>query len=172
MRLLLPRIQDLYHSSSIRPVTGKMRRQIFDVLPPASNVLDLFGGSGILGLEALARGASHLTYVDNNPNACKALRNYITHSPFAALSTEIICAKTSTITLNRKYDLIFIDPPYNQNLLAPTLEQLSTSEMITSQSIIVTKASKFEILNTKSFIPIRTTLYGESCVTIWNLSNN
>lgn len=171
MRVLLPHIQDLYHSTEIRPVTGRMRRQIFDVLPPAHTVLDLFGGSGILGLEAMARGASHLTYADNDRKACRALRHYIEHSNFKSASIDIICGDVLSVKLKQKYDLIFVDPPYNQGLLLQTLTRIHTSQITDPDTIIVTKSSRYESIEPEYFTLTRKTLYGESCVTLWTPQN-
>jgi 16S rRNA (guanine966-N2)-methyltransferase len=140
-----------------------MRRQIFDVVPsPIQSVLDLFGGSGILGLEALVRGATGLTYVDQDPDACRALRHYVMHVGLED-RVEILCRKISTLVLDKTYDLVFIDPPYYKNLIPVALMLLVRDVALAAGAYIVIKSSRHEKWEAPAcFGLIRETQYGDS----------
>lgn len=114
-----------------RPTADRVRESLFAVLEdrvPGARVLDLFAGSGALGLEALSRGAAEATFVDRAPAAVRAVR-----ANLAALGTEAEVRRTdarrflrSASAAARQYDLVFLDPPYG---LAGRLERELTAAL-------------------------------------------
>ena len=103
----------------VRPNTSKVRKTIFDILPSVENldILDIFSGSGSLGIEALSMAAKHATFIDNNPSSIKCIKENLKKCEFDTRSTVI--KRDFSVTLrkfikqNKKFDLIFIDPPYS-----------------------------------------------------------
>jgi 16S rRNA (guanine(966)-N(2))-methyltransferase RsmD len=103
---------------AVRPTTSRVKKTIFDTLGNISGlkVLDLFAGSGGLGIEALSRGATHTTFVEKDPTVYKTLKENVLLSGFPDRAT-LICARYE-VAINRlkkrgeKFNLIFIDPPY------------------------------------------------------------
>jgi 16S rRNA (guanine966-N2)-methyltransferase len=103
-----------------RPTSDRVREALFSVLGPSidgARVLDLYAGSGALGIEALSRGAASTTFVDRAPAAIKAIR-----ANLAALEIEaevlLMPARTALRTAARRgeaYDLVFLDPPYRHD---------------------------------------------------------
>jgi 16S rRNA (guanine(966)-N(2))-methyltransferase RsmD len=103
---------------TIRPTTSRVKKAIFDTLGNISGfkVLDVFAGSGGLGIEALSRGAVHVTFIEKNPIVYKVLRENINLCGFLD-RTNLICAHYEGALKklkknDKKFDLIFIDPPY------------------------------------------------------------
>ncbi len=103
---------------TIRPTTSRVKKAIFDTLWDISGfkVLDIFAGSGGLGIEALSRGADHVTFIEKNPLVYKVLRENINRCGFLD-KTNLICAHYEGALKRlkksgKKFDLIFIDPPY------------------------------------------------------------
>jgi 16S rRNA (guanine966-N2)-methyltransferase len=102
-----------------RPTADRVREALFSILGArvqGARVLDLFAGSGALGLEALSRGAAHATFVDSAPAAIRALR-----ANLAALGVEAEVVRADALrwlraasARPRQYDLVFLDPPYRQ----------------------------------------------------------
>jgi 16S rRNA (guanine966-N2)-methyltransferase len=99
-----------------RPTSDRVREALFSILGPLDDVrvLDLFAGSGALGLEALSRGAAEATFVDSSPAAVKAVR-----ANLAAVDLEAEVRRQDALAFlknarsgQRAYDLVFLDPPY------------------------------------------------------------
>jgi 16S rRNA (guanine966-N2)-methyltransferase len=105
--------------SATRPTSDRVREALFSILGArvaGARVLDLFAGSGALGLEALSRGAAAVTFVESAPAALRALRANVT-----ALGAEAEIARADALKWlrsasgrARQYDLVFLDPPYRQ----------------------------------------------------------
>ncbi|HET6866270.1 MAG TPA: 16S rRNA (guanine(966)-N(2))-methyltransferase RsmD [Solirubrobacteraceae bacterium] len=112
--------------SSTRPTADRVREALFSILGPIEDdrVLDLFAGSGALGLEALSRGAAEAVFVDSSSAAVAALRRNLD-----ALGAEAEVRRQDALAYLRSasraarlYDLVFVDPPYRQaNALGPEL---------------------------------------------------
>ncbi len=112
-----------------RPTTDRVRESLFSMLASRLGsfeelrVADLFAGSGALGLEALSRGAAHCTFVERDRRAVSVL-----HENIATLGTgaDVISRPVESIRAAKTpYDLIFLDPPYAQALVEPTIAILS-----------------------------------------------
>jgi len=102
----------------VRPTTSRVKKAIFDTLGDISglNVLDLFAGSGGLGIEALSRKAAHVTFIEKNPMVYKVIRENISLCGFLDRAT-LICAYYEGALKRlkkggKRFDLIFVDPPY------------------------------------------------------------
>ncbi len=107
------------HGRTIRPTTSRIKKSIFDTLGDIRDlrVLDIFAGSGGLGIESLSRGAAHVTFVEKNPFVLRLLRENVESCGFIHKST-FICddygrAVKNLIKKGSKFDFIFIDPPYS-----------------------------------------------------------
>ncbi len=108
---------------SVRPTTNRIRESIFNILHHTiqnTTVLDLFAGSGALGIEALSRGASKVVFVENSPPVCRTLRENIEQCNLSERSW-IICkhfvvASKILQKQSMTFDLIFADPPYDKKL--------------------------------------------------------
>ncbi len=108
-----------------RPTTALVRKSVFDTLRPYledAHVLDLFAGSGAIGIEALSNGAAHATFVENHPLALKALRHNL-HSLGLEDSSTILAldAHAALKKLKNTFDVIYSDPPYDQASFHTTL---------------------------------------------------
>ena len=103
---------------SVRPTSERVREAIFSslehLLPRWGSVLDLFAGSGALGLEALSRGAEEADFVDRDPRCCKVIRENLKLLGFEERG-RVWCmdVRKAVSCLSKKYDLIFLDPPYD-----------------------------------------------------------
>jgi 16S rRNA (guanine966-N2)-methyltransferase len=115
--------------SATRPTSDRVREALFSVLGPSvqgARVLDLFAGSGALGIEALSRGAARATFVDDDPKAIAAVR-----ANLSALKTvaevrrgDALRFLTGASKSAAQYDLVFLDPPYRlAERLAPSLSE-------------------------------------------------
>jgi len=99
---------------STRPTSDRVRENVFNILGPVdgASVLDLYAGSGALGLEALSRGAAHVVFVERDPDAVRAIeRNLDTLRLRATVVRRDVVSMLAAET--RKYDLVLVDPPYD-----------------------------------------------------------
>jgi len=128
----------------IRPMTSRVKKSVFDTLGDISgvSVLDIFAGSGGIGIEALSRGADHVTVIEKDPSVFKIINENYKHCGFTDKAT-LLCFdyKDALSMLRRKsevFELIFIDPPYK---LYDSLEVkdfiLDASELLDKEGVIV-----------------------------------
>jgi 16S rRNA (guanine966-N2)-methyltransferase len=116
-------------STELRPTMGRVSGAIFSMLgpdgPAGMRVLDLFAGSGALGIEALRRGADHCDFVEVNAKRCEAIGRELERLGFTKRSNVIRGnAMTAWNRLGEPYDLLFIDPPYGSDALEPIMNRL------------------------------------------------
>ncbi len=101
-----------------RPTTDMVKEAVFSVIQfmvPYSNVLDLFAGSGQMGIEALSRGADKAVFLDNSKYALEAIKENLSLTGFSKQGKALLGDAESFLTnALEKYDIIFLDPPYNQ----------------------------------------------------------
>ena len=130
-----------------RPTTDRIKETLFNMISEYladSYFLDLFSGSGAIGIEALSRGAAHASFVENNSKAVSCIRDNLTYTKFAdramVYQTDVMHA-LEQLSGNRKFDYIFMDPPYNQLLEKKVLEYLSDSTLLSDDGLIIIEAS-------------------------------
>ena len=130
-----------------RPTTDRIKETLFNMISAYiadSNFLDLFSGSGAIGIEALSRGAAHASFVEQSKNAIACIRDNLSYTKLAdradVYETDVINA-LSRMEGRKVYDYIFMDPPYNQFLEKKVLEYLSTSKLLSVDGLIIVEAS-------------------------------
>ena len=131
----------------IRPTSDMVKESIFNIIQfdiEGRTVLDLFAGTGQLGIEALSRGASRAVFVDSSPEATKLIKENVQLCGFSDRSTIKTCDASGYLKNAEKFDIIFIDPPYNTQLADKTLERIFEFDKLNTNGIIIceTKADK------------------------------
>lgn len=126
-------------SQALRPTTDKTRETLFNWLMhdiSGAHCLDLFAGSGALGIEALSRGAQHTTFVDHHSPVCRQIRQTI--EQFKCDNVQVIQAEipNQLERIQGSFDIVFIDPPFHQSLLLPTTHALDSSGLIHDGSLV------------------------------------
>ena len=130
-----------------RPTTDRIKETLFNMLQqevPSAYFLDLFAGSGQIGLEALSRGAKFAVFVENNKKAAACIEDNIRFTKFSEQSKLISSdVMTALRSLEGKYqfDIIFMDPPYNQELEKQVLTFLKDSSLVHEDTLIIAEAS-------------------------------
>lgn len=136
-RLLAPK------SKKIRPALDQVKEAVFNILfdVAGQSVLDLFAGTGSMGIEALSRGASHATFVDDFISAIVLIKKNLERCGFKDRASVIKSPVRAAIRRLSKhgttFDIIFVDPPYLKDLVNPALEALSQSSLVAPASIII-----------------------------------
>ncbi|MEQ1889372.1 MAG: 16S rRNA (guanine(966)-N(2))-methyltransferase RsmD [Alphaproteobacteria bacterium] len=145
-----------------RPTSERVREALFNILshgipharetalPQGARVLDLFAGSGALGLEALSRGALRVLFVDNAPAARAAIRENI-ETLQAAGAAKLYRRDAGNLgpmesNCGGPFDLAFLDPPYHSGLIHPALEGLREGGWLNPQAVLVIELASNELL--------------------------
>lgn len=132
-----------------RPTSERTKESVFSMLQfdiEGRRVLDLFGGSGQMGLEALSRGAASATIVDSSPEAVKIIK---TNAQKTKLFDKcVILTKDYKAYLKgtkEKFDIIFLDPPYDSNMLSEAMRLILEQDMLNYMGVIVLESGKDDI---------------------------
>ena len=129
-----------------RPTTDKVKGAIFNILAMdiyGNNVLDLYAGSGALGIEALSRGAKSAVFVEKSASAADIIRKNLDHTKLAG-KAKIIKADAFAAIKNiaEKFDLIFLDPPYANELAPATIEEVEKAKILADGGIIIAETDE------------------------------
>ncbi len=130
-----------------RPTTDRIKETLFNMLSPALydvSFLDLFAGSGGIGIEALSRGASEAVFVEMNPKAMNCIKENLkkTHLEDKAVTLQMdVLSAIKRLEGKYKFDYIFMDPPYNHEWERKVLETLSDGKIISEDGVIIVEAS-------------------------------
>lgn len=131
---------------SVRPTTDRIKETLFNILQPylaGCSFLDLFSGSGAIGIEALSRGAREAVLVERDREAVSCIRANLKATHFeetAVLKTGDVLAILRTMR-HDPFDIIFMDPPYRMGIEAQVLSVLSSSELADKHTIVIIEAS-------------------------------
>lgn len=130
-----------FEGNSIRPTTDRVKESVFNLIQdfiPGARVLDMFGGSGALSLEALSRGALSATVIDADKNSVAVIKKNIELTSFEK-ETKVLCQKAESFAEASKesFDIIFLDPPYNKGFVVPILSTISKRGMLSENGIAV-----------------------------------
>lgn len=154
----------------VRPVADKVKGAIFNILGniEGETALDLFAGSGSVGLEALSRGASRVVFVDALPASLAILRKNILQCGFldkaSVIRGRIPLVLRSLARRLEKFNLVFVDPPYDKNLIHPTLEALLENKLIDAQSRVIIEHSPRESPIHSGFVLADQRKYGQTFI--------
>lgn len=129
-----------------RPTTDRIKETLFNILMPdipGSKFLDLFAGSGGIGIEALSRGASKAVFVDNGRDAVKCITDNIRFTKFTDESEIVRLDALSYVRSLKKvdFDIIFMDPPYGEDLEKEILSILAGKSFVNNDALIVVEAA-------------------------------
>lgn len=145
----------------VRPTTDRIKETLFNMITnevPGSRFLDLFAGSGGIGIEALSRGAEHAVFVDKNRAAVQCIRKNLEHVKMSTEATvlqmDVVSAIAQLEQRKESFDVIFMDPPYDCQLEKEVLLRLADSPLVTEDTLIIVEASlatEFEYLEKSGF---------------------
>lgn len=124
----------------LRPTPDRVRETVFNWLMPVINgatCLDLFAGSGALGLEALSRGAAHTTFVERNAKVVQSLQSTLDVLQVKERSEVVQLDGIQFLNKNQQtFDIIFLDPPYQSDLLLKAIELIETGNCLNAHAYI------------------------------------
>ena len=127
---------------NVRPTSERLRETLFNVIAPRiedSRFLDLCAGSGAVGIEALSRGASHVTFVDRSRRSCTLIESNLELCRVSEDQQTIYCSEAGEFlrqTQSEVWDIIYFDPPYKDDYLK-TLNRLGSSNLLSSDGLLI-----------------------------------
>ena len=162
---------DMAHT---RPTKDRIREAIFSAIGDISNyrVLDLYAGSGAMGIEALSRGAIHATFVDVSPLAIKTISENLKSLKVDENDYEIIKKKddlaiASFIERKKQFNLVILDPPYELGEYEKVVDLLLSNNLLSDKAIIVMEANRPIVLENIDYQKNKEYHYGEIMVFIY-----
>ena len=130
-----------------RPTTDRIKETLFNMITHGladASFLDLFAGSGGIGIEALSRGAKEAVFIENNPKAVMCIKENLKNTKLAnqaeVLQTDVLSG-LHRLEKRKKFDYVFMDPPYNHLLEKQVLSYLAESELLNENALLIVEAS-------------------------------
>lgn len=165
-------------NEDVRPTTDRVKESLFNIINSyvmESSVLDLFAGTGSLGIECLSRGASKCVFVDNSKESIAIVKSNIKKARVEEQSVVLnLDFKDSINKLSvqkNKFDIIFMDPPYYKNMFIEAINRINSSELLSEDGILIVEhdtndefPENIGILN-----KIRDKKYGNTTLTFYKL---
>ena len=160
-----------------RPTSDRAREAVFNILTHAdwapslegARVIDLFAGSGSLGLEALSRGADFALFVETDNAARGAIRQNI--ETMSLFGSARIHRRSATqlgqrpANLGTAFDFAFLDPPYNKDLVVPALKELSDGGWLSNTAVVMVETGADEVLDVQEWTVMNQRVKGAAKVT-------
>ncbi|MEF2836815.1 MAG: 16S rRNA (guanine(966)-N(2))-methyltransferase RsmD [Oscillospiraceae bacterium] len=156
-----------------RPTADRVKEALFSIINfdiPGANVLDLFGGTGQLGIEALSRGASSAVFVDAREESCKLIRENLKRTKLEQNAKVIRSDYLDYLGRCREeYDIIFLDPPYAEVFLENAIKKITEIDILHSNGIIVAERPLGKDLpwEVKGYARSKDYKYGKVLLTIY-----
>lgn len=126
--------------ADIRPTTDMVKESIFNIIQfdiEGRDVLDLFAGTGQLGIEALSRGARHCEFVDESNASLQVVRENLRHTKLDGSASVVRSDSIAFLKRAGKYNIIFLDPPYESEILRKALKNINEFDILKENGIIV-----------------------------------
>jgi len=160
--------------TAVRPTGNRVREALYDILGgriPGAAVLDAYAGTGAIGIEALSRGASSVTFVENAPRTLDLLRGNLEDlglGPQRAsiLPDDIARAVGSLQRHGSSFDVVFLDPPYGPEL-DRGLRLIAGSGLVNPDGVVVAEHEARDTVPAHGMVPGRTFRYGRVCLTLF-----
>jgi len=169
-RLTVPR------RPAVRPTTNMARQAIFSILENTAvdwcRVLDLYAGSGTLGIEALSRNAEWADFVDQNRKCCDIVKRNLEKARLSDKAHVYCCSAHKAIAfLNNKYDIVFIDPPYSDPTANDLMANLALSKLLVENSVVVVcHGNRFPLNSSHDGLNLlKERHYGDTFVSIYQM---
>ena len=169
-RLATPR------GATTRPTADQVRIALLDTLMPwlpGARVLDLFAGAGGVGLEALSRGAAHATLVERDARAVAALRANVAtlgvEKAARVVRDDVARALSALARAGERFDVVFLDPPYDTDDVATTLDALGGADLLAAGGVVVAQhlTKRAPAASARVLAAFRTRRFGETTLTFF-----
>jgi 16S rRNA (guanine966-N2)-methyltransferase len=165
----------------IRPTADRVREAVFNILGQdllGYHVLDLFSGTGSLGLEALSRGAAYAVFIDNLQESIDLIKKNVERCGHRRSSRILMRDLTKGIPwghafLEKRFDLVFLDPPYSRDIAPTLVAEIASEESLSAMARVVIETGKTTDLplSLSGLSRVHTRIYGDTKISIYELTN-
>jgi 16S rRNA (guanine966-N2)-methyltransferase len=128
----------------VRPTSDRLRETLFNILAPhivGARFLDICAGSGAIGIEALSRGAQEVVFIENNRRAAQTIGENLQHCGITSgtrlINRDVLSALRYLAEHQLRYDIIYLDPPYDSQLYSPVLWLLGKQELLAEGGLVI-----------------------------------
>lgn len=172
--------RNFYMPAAIRPTQNLVRKALFDIYGHDLKdqvVLEVFAGSGAIGLEAISLGAKFVTFVDHNEKSCRVIRDNVALlniENYELLERDAFASMKMLYREGRKFDLIFLDPPYGLDLAKKALKTLGGYDILQPNCQVIIQHDKREILPHESgrILRFKEKVYGSSVLSFYSANTS
>jgi len=161
--------------ASLRPTSDLVRGAIFSLLESMdcdwSSVLDLYAGTGSLGIEALSRGAGWADFVERNQRCCATIKENLKNAGLEDQAHVYCCSIDRALSfLDKRYGILLLGPPYADHSIVEVLDKLSSSHLVGDGSVIaVEHSSRFPLSQAYGdFHLVKDRRHGDTCISIYS----
>lgn len=171
--------RNIYMPKDIRPTQNLVRKAVFDLLGQdmsGQSILDVFAGSGAVGLEAISCGAEHVSFIEKQAKNAKIIEKNADLLDVAISQIEIYQGDAfrtikELAAENMKFNCVFIDPPYGRELAKKSLKTLGCYDIVHPNCVVIIQHEKREILPEESgrFLAFRRRKYGSTFLSLYKL---
>jgi len=166
-------------ATGLRPATGRVREALFSMLAArglvfaAARVLDLFAGSGGVGIEALSRGAAQAVFVERQSAVAKVLRENLASLGVPPGQGRVVLGDVTKVLprlVGQTFDLTAIDPPYGQGLAAPALEGILAHGLVAEDGLVVAEVEAgLSLPDIAPLTCLANRTYGQTRIIVWRM---
>ncbi len=161
-----------FEGKSVRPTTDRVKESVFNIIQqfiPDAYVLDMFGGSGALSFEALSRGAEAAVCTDIDPKSVDIIRKNAENLGFSEKCEILNMSCFDYVkTTEKKFDIIFLDPPYNKGFIEDALESAVKYGLLSEEGIIVLESDSGDFRGDIAGLSVyRQRKYGRTYITVY-----
>lgn len=165
-----------FTGDDVRPTTDRVKESVFNLIQnfvPDAVCLDMFAGSGALGLEALSRGATKCVFLDIDKRSIDIVNKNITSLEFSEwCEVKNVSCFDYMSHADEKFDIIFLDPPYNKDFIEPVLDGIMKNNLLRENGIIVLESDNSDFHSETNNLEIyRQRKYGRSFITVYQGTN-
>ena len=157
----------------VRPTPSRVKKSLFDILASrviGARVIDLFAGSGSLGIEALSRGARQCCFIDHSDHCCHTIVQNLTRTRLLEQATVLKADARQKIywfsNQGIAADLIFLDPPYYSQLILPVIAAIAAANILANDGIVIMEHPSKYIPVTEGYHQLVQKQYGDSAITL------
>ena len=161
----------------IRPTTDRVKEAIFSMIAPyigGATVLDMFAGSGALSFEMLSRGAAHAVLIDKDKRSVDVIKKNAVSLGFCDMCEIVTCSSFDYVKrCNEKFDVIFLDPPYNKGFITEALGAIAENGILSDDGIIVLESDSTDFKDEYDGLEMmKQKKYGRTYITIYRQVRN